>query len=147
MDREALRRDCTVDCDSSRQREKQRERRPSPGHKAGPQPFSLLFCQQQSAQREVVEHDSRPAHRREVEDAAWETREYVCELRRQSQQQTRRSEDDMAEKRQQEGHEPRKESENDDELQDGHDEQISEQCRKRHLPEVPGEHRKRRELR
>lgn len=53
----------------------------------------------------------------------------------------------MAEKRQQEGHEPRKEPEDDDELQDGHDEQIGEQCRKRHLPEVPGEHRKRRELR
>lgn len=42
--------------------------------------------------------------------------------------------------------EAREEPKDDDELEDGHDEQVRKQGRERHLPEVPGEHGKRREL-
>ena len=57
------------------------------------------------------------------------------------------NENRAAEKWQQEGQEPREEPKDDDELEDGHDEQVREQRRERYLPEVPGEHGKRRELR
>ena len=81
VDGETVRRDCTVKRDGSRQHEEQCERRPTPGREAGPQPFALLFSEQQRAQCKVVECGRRPCHRCDIDDAARQPCEHVHELR------------------------------------------------------------------